>query len=208
MYGDVTSIHISHYPFAIHKSPGNGYSFTHSTDSDQVQTTYKSEYSFIRWRWPGSMRKTRMCAFVGRTSDLWKDNYTKTCIASWTIAANIAWHEGSQSRDLNDYRFGAMIDQWLHFCHCHWLSQWTRLTRCGQVCILIYLSGILIEKLKLLFFMAAPAVYGRSWAKDWIGVTAVTCTTALATQDSLTHCAGLRIKPTPPQQPEPLQSDS
>ena len=39
--------------------------------------------------------------------------------------------------------------------------------------------------------------YGNSWARDRISATAVTCTTAAATQDLLTHCTSLGIKSTP-----------
>ena len=50
--------------------------------------------------------------------------------------------------------------------------------------------------------MAGPIEYGSSWARDWIQATAV------ATPDPLTHAAGPGIKPTPLQQPEPLELGS
>ena len=39
--------------------------------------------------------------------------------------------------------------------------------------------------------MAAPVVYGSSQARDWFQAPATTYTTATATPDPLTHCAGL-----------------
>lgn len=47
------------------------------------------------------------------------------------------------------------------------------------------------------FFFGCPVAYGNSWARDRISATAVTCTTAAATQDLLTHCTSLGIKSTP-----------
>ena len=44
-------------------------------------------------------------------------------------------------------------------------------------------------------FMAAPAAYGSSRAKDKIQVTATTYAAAAATPDPLTHCAGPGIEP-------------
>ena len=52
------------------------------------------------------------------------------------------------------------------------------------------------------FLIAGPIEYGSSWARDWIQATAV------ATPDPLTHAAGPGIKPTPLQQPEPLELGS
>ena len=49
--------------------------------------------------------------------------------------------------------------------------------------------------------MAPPAAFGSSLARDLIPATAA------AMPDPLTHCAWLRIKPTPLQQPELLQLD-
>ena len=46
--------------------------------------------------------------------------------------------------------------------------------------------------------MAAHMAYGSSGARDWFWVTAVTCTTAVATPDPLTHCTGPGIKVAPP----------
>ena len=45
----------------------------------------------------------------------------------------------------------------------------------------------------LLFSMAAPVAYGRSWARDSIRAAAV------GMPDPLTHCTWLGIEPTPPQ---------
>ena len=56
--------------------------------------------------------------------------------------------------------------------------------------------------------MATPEAYGSSQARDGIQDTAATYATAAATLDPLTHCTGPWIEPVPPQQPEPLQSDS
>ena len=58
------------------------------------------------------------------------------------------------------------------------------------------------------FLIAAPEAYGSSQARDWIQATAATYTPAVAMWDPLTHCAGLGIKPTPSQWPEPWQLDS
>ena len=57
-------------------------------------------------------------------------------------------------------------------------------------------------------FMAFPAAYGSSYARDWICEAAVTYATTVAVLNTLTHCTGSRIEPAPLQQPEPLQSDS
>ena len=56
--------------------------------------------------------------------------------------------------------------------------------------------------------MAALIAYGSSLAREWIQDAAVTYAAAVATMDPLTHCAGLRIEPVPPQWPKPLQMDS
>ena len=55
--------------------------------------------------------------------------------------------------------------------------------------------------------MAALVAYGNSQARDRIQVTAVTCTTAVATPDPLTPCVSLGVKPTPPQWPGLLQQE-
>ena len=52
--------------------------------------------------------------------------------------------------------------------------------------------------------MAAPMVYGSSWAKDWIQVTAATYASIAVSQDPLTHCTGLGIEPMPLHLPELL----
>ena len=44
-------------------------------------------------------------------------------------------------------------------------------------------------------FMAIPVAYGRSWARGWIGATAVTYTTVCSNTGSLTHWARPGIKP-------------
>ena len=46
-------------------------------------------------------------------------------------------------------------------------------------------------------FMAAPMACGSSQARDQIQATAAIYTTARATLDPLTHCAGLGIEPMP-----------
>ena len=58
------------------------------------------------------------------------------------------------------------------------------------------------------FLMAASMAYGSSSTRDWIWAVAVTYATAVATPDSLTHCARPGVQPTHLQQPEPLQLDS
>ena len=57
------------------------------------------------------------------------------------------------------------------------------------------------------FFMVTPAAYGSSQARAWIRATAATYTAVMTTSDPLIHCTRLRTRPSPPQQPEPLQSD-
>ena len=51
-------------------------------------------------------------------------------------------------------------------------------------------------------FTAAPVAYVSSQARDWIRAAGA------AASNPLTHYAGWGIEPAPPQQPEPLQSDS
>lgn len=46
------------------------------------------------------------------------------------------------------------------------------------------------------------------WARAWLQATATSYTTAAAMPNPLTHCAGLRIEPMPPQPPALLQADS
>ena len=53
-----------------------------------------------------------------------------------------------------------------------------------------------------MFLTTAPKAYGSSWAKDRIRATAVTCATAAAILDPLTHCAEPGIELASPQQPE------
>ena len=59
-----------------------------------------------------------------------------------------------------------------------------------------------------IYFMAIPAAYGSSWARDWIWATDVNYTDAMSMPDPLAHCTNLGIKPATPQQLEPLQSGS
>ena len=54
----------------------------------------------------------------------------------------------------------------------------------------------------------ASVAYGQSCPMDRMQATAATYATVAAMSDPLTHCSGLGIEPTPPQQPEPLQLDS
>ena len=58
--------------------------------------------------------------------------------------------------------------------------------------------------------MATHVVYvsSRARARDSIKATAATYAAAVAILYSLTHCSRLEIKPTPPQWPELMQSDS
>ena len=56
--------------------------------------------------------------------------------------------------------------------------------------------------------MATPTAYGSSQAKIESEPQAVTGTPAAAPPDPLTLFPGPGVKPAPPQQPEPLHSDS
>ena len=47
------------------------------------------------------------------------------------------------------------------------------------------------------FFFGFPMACGSSWARDWLRAAAVTLATAMAALDTLTHCTGPGIKPTP-----------
>lgn len=53
--------------------------------------------------------------------------------------------------------------------------------------------------------MAAPLVYGSSWARDLNRARTANCPTAVAMLDSLTHSAKPGIKPTTLQGREVLQ---
>ena len=67
----------------------------------------------------------------------------------------------------------------------------------------VYTKFIYVNILALNYFLffppiAAPAAHGSSVASDWIQATAITCTTAVAMPDPLTHCTSLGIEPMPP----------
>ena len=81
----------------------------------------------------------------------------------------------------------------------HWAIR-ERLAACFVVCLFCCFVSYI--------FMATLPAHGCSWARDWIESTAATYTTAVATPDLLTQCAGPRIKFVPPQRPKQLQSDS
>ena len=65
-------------------------------------------------------------------------------------------------------------------------------------------GGFFVSLFFCLFLMATPVAYGSSWARDWLRATGVT----YATSFNPLHKAGDWTHMAPPQQLEPLQSDS
>ena len=56
--------------------------------------------------------------------------------------------------------------------------------------------------------MATPTAYGSSWPRDWNQGRTAAHAAAATMPDPLSHCDRLEVKPTPPQQSEPMQLDS
>ena len=80
----------------------------------------------------------------------------------------------------------------------------TRNFHLNTACV-FYILWLLVwsgDFLIFFFFMATPVAYGSSQARDWIWATAA------ATLEPLTYSTRLGTEPEPPEQPEPLQSDS
>lgn len=104
--------------------------------------------------------------------------------------------EGSCSQTVRCFHL--LLRDWLclrPFCigatsphHCYSLSR----------LLLLFLKTNFFEK----HFMAVPSTYGSSRARDCIQATAA------ASPEPSTQCARLGTEPAPPQQSEPLQSDS
>lgn len=60
----------------------------------------------------------------------------------------------------------------------------------------------LVNPPPLFFVMTTYEKYLSPWARNWIQATAATYSTAIATPDTLTHCAGPGVVSTPQQQSE------